>query len=165
MRGHHVVLVCQVRDLGHLPHGVTVDNIATASMGKRLAFEHRDTSDIRSLCAIDPVAKVPHQVRPEDVGVGLGEHVPLFIGAHLPGFLNHMEEFVLIKIPAILTSQAGGAILLRDWAINLCLVKVKLFSASPDIVLDILENIVDLVLVNLLVLSELVSCITHGTVA
>lgn len=162
---HHIVLVCQVRDRHHLLHGVAVNNITAATVGERLALEHRNTSDIWSLCTIDPVTEVPHQVRPEDVSIGLSKHVPLLVGAHLPCLLDHVKELVLIKIPAILASHVGCTILLGNWTIDLCLVEIELLAASSDVFLDILEDIIDLVFVNLLVLPGLVSCISDGTVA
>lgn len=165
MSGHHIILVRQVRDGDHLLHGITMNNIATATVGKRLALEHCNTPDIRSFCPIDPVAKVPYQVLPENISIGLGKHIPLLVGAHFPSLLYHVEEFVLIKVPAILAVHIGGTILLGNWTVILRFVKIKLFAAFSDILLDVFEDIVYLVLVNLLVLSGLVSFITPGIVA
>jgi hypothetical protein len=156
MGSHHIVFVCQVRNLNHLPHGVSVNDITTATMGEWLSLEHGNTADVWGLCTIDPVAKVPHKIRPEDVGVGFSKHVPLLIGSHLPGFLYHVEELVLIKIPAFL--HIFGTILLSNRAFGLGFVKVKFLAAFSDVVLHVLQDVVDLVLVDLLVLSELVSC-------
>lgn len=156
MGSHHIVLVRQVRNLNHLPHGVSMDHITTAAMGEWLSLEHGNTADVRCLCTIDPVAEIPHEIRPEDVGVGFSKHVPLLVGTHLPGFLYHVEELVLIKIPAFL--HVLGTVLLSNWALSLGFVEVKFLASFFDVILHVLEDVVDLVLVDLLVLSGLVSC-------
>ncbi|KAI6768318.1 hypothetical protein HG530_006327 [Fusarium avenaceum] len=119
-----------------------MDDIATTAMGKWLALEHCDTSDVRSFCTVDPVTEIPDQIRPKDVCIGLGKHIPLLIGAHLPSLFYHVEELVLIKIPAFL--HIGSAVLLRNRAFGLCFVEIEFLAPLSDVVFDVFQDIVDL---------------------
>lgn len=145
-----VVVLCDVRDLGHLAHECAGHDVAAAAVGKGEAGDHGNAADVDVVSGVDLVAQPMDQSRPDDVGVGLSKDVPLLVGAQLPGAHNHVDKLELVQLPAAV--HAGGAVLLRDGAFLLGLVELELVVLFLDLVVDAVEGIVDVVLANLLLL-------------
>ena len=91
-----------------------------------------------------------HQIRPDDVGVCFRKDVPSHVGPLLPGSLYHIEELVLVEIPA--ARHVGCAVRLGDGAALLGIVKFELLVGLLDGFVDAVQDVVDMVLADLLFL-------------
>lgn len=154
-----LVVLCNVGDLGHLAHEGAGHDVAAAAVGKGEAGDHGHAADVDVVARVDLVAQPVHQRGPDDVGVGLGEDVPVLVGAQFPGADHHVDELELIQLPAAV--HAGGAVLLRDGAFLLRLVELELLVLFLDLVVDAVEGIVDVVLANLLLLGWVLACVAR----
>lgn len=146
-----VVVLGNVRDRSHLAHEGAGDDVATAAVGKWKAGHHGNAADVDVVPGVDLAAQPVDQSRPHDVGIGLGEDIPIPAGTQLPRPHHHVEELELIQLPAAL--HVSCAVLLRDGTFLLRLVQLELFVLVPDFGVDPVENIVDMVFTNLLLLE------------
>lgn len=145
-----VVLGRQVRvALHHLPDQLAGHDVPAAAVGERLAPGHGGAADVHVPLG-SPLPEPVDEVGPDDVGVGLGEHVPVHVRLVLPGALDHVEELVLVKVPRALEAQ--GALLLRDVAVALGVVELELLVCLSNCFVDTVKNIMQLVFADLLIL-------------
>lgn len=145
-----VVVLGNVRNRSHLAHEGAGNDVAAAAVGKGKAAHHGNAADVDVVARVDLVAQPVDQSRPHDVGIGLGEDIPIAVGTQLPGAHHHVEELELIQRPAAL--HVGRAVLLRDGTFLLRFVELELFKLFVDLGVDAVEGIVDVIFTNLLLL-------------
>lgn len=147
----HVVEFCNIWNPRHLAHEGAGDNVAAAAVGKGEAGHHGNAADVDVVPGVDLVAQPVDQSRPHDVGIGFGEDIPVAVGTQLPRPHHHVEELELIQLPAAL--HVGCAVLLRDGTFLLGFVELELVVLVPDLGVDPVEDVVDVIFADLLFLD------------
>lgn len=106
-----IVLGRDIRNgLGNLLYEHAGHDVATATVGKGEGSQHGDTADIEVVPGVSTFPQEVNEGGPENVGVCLGEDIPLHARAHLPRLDNHVEELELVELPA--ASHIGGTVFL-----------------------------------------------------